>query len=66
MLKFKLLPQNAHAITIKKSTALRMGKNALRFTMETGARKNYCLLRATAILHRAKTKLLALERDIQS
>ena len=35
MFKVKLLPQNAHAITIGKSTALRKGKNALRFTMET-------------------------------
>ena len=35
MFKVKLLPQNAHAITIGKSTALRRGKNAMRFTMET-------------------------------
>jgi hypothetical protein len=42
------------------------GQKCLAIHDGNGARKNYCLLCATAILHKAKTKLLALERDIQS
>jgi hypothetical protein len=50
----------------RKEHGIAKGQKCLAIHDGNGARKNYCLLCATAILHKAKTKLLALERDIQS
>jgi hypothetical protein len=50
----------------RKEHGIAKGQKCLAIHDGDGARKNYCLLCATAILHKAKTKLLALERDIQS
>ena len=45
----------------RKEHGIAKGQKCLAIHDGDGARKNYCLLCATAILHKAKTKLLELE-----
>jgi hypothetical protein len=50
----------------RKEHEIAKGEKCLAIHDADGARKNYCLPCATAILDKAKAKLLTLEREIRN